>query len=117
MRSFRFYKEDSGRWYVDLPEWEGSKDELEMVAGADAFLEILSQGEIEVNVILSVTDFDGSDKLQLIKPGRLEGWELGEGSWYKLDSYIGISYDLEMWLCDVTKFVFGGFPETIYFKK
>lgn len=117
MRSFRFYKESSGRWYVDLPEWEGSKDELEMVAGADMFLEILSQGEEEVNVILSVTDFDGSDKLQLIKPGRMEGWEIGEGSWYKLDSYIGISYDMEMWLCDVTKFVFGGFPETIYFKK
>lgn len=117
MRSFRFYKESSGRWYVDLTEWEGSKDELEMVAGADMFLEILSQGEEEVNVILSVTNFDGSDKLQLIKPGRLEGWELGEGSWYKLDSYIGISYDMEMWLCDVTKFVFGGFPETIYFKK
>jgi len=117
MRLFRFYKEGSGRWYVDLPEWEGSKDELEMVSGADTFLEILSQGESEVNVILSVTDFVGSDKLQLIKPGRLGGWELGEGSWYKLDSYIGISYDLEMWLCDVTKFVFGGFPETIYFKK
>ncbi len=37
MRTFKFYKTEVGRWYVDLPEWEGSVDELEMVAGADLF--------------------------------------------------------------------------------
>ncbi len=117
MRTFVFYKEISGRWYVDLPEWEGSKDDLEMIAGADSFLEILSQGEDEICVTLSVLDFDGSSKLDLIKPGRIEGWEMGEGSWYRLNNYIGIDYELDMWLCDVTKFVFGDFPKTIYFKK
>ena len=45
MRNYKFYKEETGRWYVDLPEWEGEKAELEMVLGADTFLEILSQGE------------------------------------------------------------------------
>jgi hypothetical protein len=45
MESFRFYKDPDGRWYVDLPEYQGSKQDLEMVSGADAFLEILAQGE------------------------------------------------------------------------
>jgi hypothetical protein len=88
-----------------------------MIAGADSFLEILSQGEEEICVTLSVLDFDGSGKLELIKPGRIEGWEMGEGSWYRLNNYIGIEYELDMWLCDVTKFVFGYFPEIIYFKR
>ena len=55
IRQFKFYKEETGRWYVDLPEWEGEKDELEMVAGADIFLEILAQDEPEVYVTLSDT--------------------------------------------------------------
>lgn len=115
MRVFKFYKEESGRWYVDLPEWEGSKDDLEMVMGADSFLEILSQGENEAHVTLSTQSFNGSNKLEMKCLGLIEGVELGSGAWYKLNNYMGIDYDVEMWLCDVTKFVFGDFPKTIYF--
>ena len=35
---------------------------------------------------------------------------------YTLENYMGIPFSLDMWLCDVTLFVFGKFPETIYFK-
>ena len=117
MRTFRFYKENTGRWYVDLPEWEGDKSELEMVAGADLFLDILAQDDGEVNVILSTEEFSGADTLKLIGLGNLEGWEMGEGAWYRLVSYLGIDYELSMWLCNVTKFVFGEFPKNIYFCK
>ena len=41
VRKFKFYKEDN-KWFVDLPEWEGEKDDLEMVMGADLLLDILS---------------------------------------------------------------------------
>ena len=41
-RKFKFYKEEDNRWFVDLPEWEGDKEDLEMVMGADILLEILS---------------------------------------------------------------------------
>lgn len=116
MRNLKFYKEETGRWYVDLPEWEGEKDELEMVMGADSFLEILSQGENEVYVTLSDTEFPNAERLRLLELGRIEGIELGSGAWYSLTSYKDIPYDIEMWLCDVTKFVFGGFPKVIYFK-
>ena len=117
MRTFKFYKEESGRWYVDLPEWESVKADLEMVEGADLFLEILAQGESEVHVILSPDYFPNSDMLEFIKFGDLESWELGEGAWYHLNSYVGIEYNLTMWLCDVTKFVFKKFPDCIYFCK
>ena len=46
MRLFRFYRDDIG-WFVDLPEWEGERWELQMVMGADSFLDVLSQGENE----------------------------------------------------------------------
>jgi hypothetical protein len=54
--------------------------------------------------------------MEFLYPGRLENWELGEGAWYRMEKYMGIRYDIDMWLCDVTKFVFGDFPKTIYFK-
>ena len=28
-RKFKFYKEDDNRWFVDLPEWEGEKKNLD----------------------------------------------------------------------------------------
>ena len=116
-RQFKFYKEETGRWYVDLPEWEGDKDELEMVAGADIFLEILAQDEPEVYVTLSDEEFEGSEILEMKYLGTTEGWEMGSGAWYKLISYMGMEFILDMWLCDVTKFVFGSFPKNIYFCK
>ena len=115
MRSFKFHKQDDS-WFVDLPEWEGEQWELEMVMGADTFLDILSQGEDVVYVTMSKDYFDGAEVLQFTQLGRLEGPELGEGSWYFLSEYQGISYALEMWLCHVTTFVFGDYPNRIYFR-
>lgn len=115
MRSYRFYKDELG-WFVDLPEWGGTKGELQMVAGADIFCDILAQGENELYVTLTTTPFDSCEVLQFTKLGRVEGFEFGEGAWYLLNEYQGISYCIEMWLCDVTKYVFGDFPDRIYFK-
>jgi uncharacterized ubiquitin-like protein YukD len=113
-RNLKFYKDHEG-WFVDLPEWTGSKYDLQMVSGADTFLDIIAQGETETYLTLSDTPIENSNKLKFKEVGRLEGFELGEGAWYTLNQYIGIEYDLEMWLCDVTKFVFGNFPTVIYF--
>ncbi len=41
MKRLRFYKEEDHRWYVDLHEWNGSKEELEMVMGADIMLDYM----------------------------------------------------------------------------
>ncbi len=115
MRQFKFYKDDLG-WFVDLPEWTGEKWELQMVSGADTFCDILAQGENEVYVTLSTEPFDGCDVLEFLYLGGLEGPEMGEGAWYALDQYVDLPLNLTMWLCDVTKFVFGDFPSKIYFK-
>ena len=109
LRQFKFYK-DEGTWYVDLPEWEGSRADLAMVSGADTMLDIISQGENDIKVLLSTEDFDGSNKLELLRDAP----EIGEGSWYLMKTYKGIEYNLELWLCDVTIFVFGEFPKHIY---
>jgi hypothetical protein len=115
MKNYRFYKNESG-WFIDLPEWPGDVWELEMVAGADTFCDIIAQGEDEIYVTLSSSPFPDCEVLQFTHLGRLEGWELGEGSWYFLNQYRGVDYVLPMWLCDVTKFVFGDFPNKIYFR-
>ena len=109
IREFKFYK-DEGGWFVDLPEWEGTKADLAMVSGADTMLDIISQGENDIKVLLSTEEFDGSNRLEFLR----ESPEVGEGSWYLMKSYKGIEYDLELWLCDVTIFVFGNFPKNIY---
>lgn len=115
MKNYKFYKENDD-WFVDLPEWEGEKWELQMVMGADTFLDILSQGEDTVHVTMSTEYFERSNVLQFTELGRLEGPELGEGGWYFLSDYQEINYSLKIWLCHVTTFVFGEYPNRIYFR-
>ena len=110
MRKFKFYKESDSRWYVDLPEWLGSKSDLEMVCGADKMLDILSEGKDYVYLYLSTKEFTHSNILELVEICKPE---MG-GGWYILKEYNGVKFDLYMWLCDVTKFVFGELPSTIY---
>jgi len=113
MEKLKFYKETSGRWYVDLPTWTGDKSELEMVYGADTMLDFISEGEDHVWMLLSVDKFDNSDELKFIRLAT----ELENGAFYEMKNYRGFEINLTPWLCDVTKFVFGDFPEVIYFSK
>jgi hypothetical protein len=50
MKTYKFYKDWQMCWFVDLPESNFSKMELEMVAGADTFCDVLAQGESEVYI-------------------------------------------------------------------
>jgi hypothetical protein len=110
VKEFRFYKEETHRWYVDLPEWEGPKSALEMVDGADTMLEYMAEGLGEVRAILSTRKVDNSYHLIFMR----ETPEVGEGAQYYLEEYIGLTINLRVWLCDVTKFVFGDFPKDIW---
>lgn len=110
MKKLKFYKEYDGRWYIDLPNWLGNKEDLEMVCGADTMLDYIADSMDYVNLGVSEAYFDGSDELKYI--GLAD--DLGNGAYYRLDTYKGISIELDMWLCDVTKFVFGYFPSSIY---
>lgn len=115
-RRFKFEKEMEG-WFVDLPEWEGSKADLQMVMGADTFLDILCEGEWVVWLTLSDEPFEGAEILELRSFGIEPSYEDTEqGAWYKLQTYRGIEFNMDMWLCEVTRFVFGHLPNTIYYK-
>ena len=116
MKNYKFYKDSLG-WFIDLPDSGFDKMELQMIAGADTFCDIIAQGDDNIFITLSTTPFNGCSVLEFRKFGNLETWEMGEGAWYHLKSYNGIEYNMEMWLCNVTKYVFGGdyFPKHIYF--
>lgn len=102
-------------WFADVPEWEGEKEELQMVAGADIFLDYLADDKNEVSIFVSDNQFEGADILKLVQLGsEIEG---GSGAVYELNTYHNKFVGLHMWLCDVLKFVFVGFPEKIYLKK
>lgn len=107
-RTLKFYKEELGRWYVDLPEWEGDKGELEMVAGADTMLDIYAQQGETVTLIVSDSPLEYGDSL--IYSGNDDGV-------YNVSTLHGQPYDFNIWLCPVTQFVFGDYPSRIYVKK
>lgn len=112
MDNYRFYKEGNN-WYVDLPNWEGAKSDLLMIGGADTMLDIMSNNGTEVFTIISEQNFEGADTLKFNKLAD----DVGEGAYYILEKFEGATHNLSVFLCDVTLFVFGKFPETIYIKK
>jgi hypothetical protein len=111
--TYRFVKEDTGRWYIDLPDWQGVKADLEMVEGADIMLDYVGEGSSEVELILSEYPFEGGATLQLIEDYK----DHVGGGIYLLWEYKGKTINQKMWLCDVVKFVFGKLPSFIFFKK
>lgn len=113
-KNFRFYKELDGRWYVELPDWNGPKEDLEMVQGADTMLDLISGTAPECYLKLSDVPFEQAELLELEHTPEPN---LGGGGDYLLDKYEGETTLLRIWLCEVTNYVFKGLPERIYFKK
>jgi hypothetical protein len=109
---YKFEKEENGNWYVVLPEWTGEKAELQMVMGADTMLDKLANGEKEVELKISLEPFDNALHLRLLKEGQILG-----GGDYILEKYNGEDINLDVWLCEVTRFVFGFIPDNIYLEK
>jgi hypothetical protein len=116
MKIHRFYKEDYGGWYIDLPEYleqGGSKADLAMVAGADTMLDIVANGDTTVTISMDTVPFEGADELLLT---RVCEPSIG-GGYYLMPFFEGQKVDHEMWLCAVTEFVFQDLPKRIYVKR
>lgn len=109
MKMLNFNKESDGRWYIVLDEWEGDHSELEMVSGADTLLDILSAGKDFVSILIS------EEKSDIENPRFILNYvkDSGGGGIYRLDSE---TYNFDIWLCHVTKFVYGYLPKTLYIK-
>lgn len=108
---YKFYKTENDRWYIDLPEWTGVQADLEMVAGADKMLDELSNNGDEITLDISdlYSDKDKWNEAVILERHRKYSQLEGGGAEYKWGDKI-------IWLCDVTKFVFGGFPKYIVFR-
>ena len=111
LKSLTFEKDPDSRWYIVLPEWEYDRSALEMVAGADILLDIIAQGENLVRVTVGQSPFDNFiyelDKVE-------ETPEVG-GAIYKVNG--GTIIDMDIWLCDVTRFVYEGeLPEKLFMR-
>jgi hypothetical protein len=113
MKRLRFYKEHPNNWYVDIPGWPGFKASLRMIAGADTLLDHLSKDQNEITINLSEMPFENSSHLKRVKINTginpLSNFENGADYVFKELN------DLPVWLCNVTKYVYGYFPENIYF--
>lgn len=111
MKTIKFKKEIDGKWFAVIPEYNGPKADLEMVQGADIMLNILAQEDSEVIAILSTykPDYNNYTTLTLIE----ETPDIGGGI-YLVDKLLNIEYNMNIWLCDVTRFVFKELPKIIY---
>lgn len=98
-------------WYVDLPQYGGELAELEMVAGADELLqEIADQSDKTHQVTLEIVEDNRDSDIQLYLASHDSA-----GGTYKVYSN-GKFKTKELWLCNVTKFVFGEHPDEIFVK-
>ncbi len=125
MKRIRFIKE-VGLWYADLPDFLeqglGTKNNLLMVDGADTFLDLLSENGEDVTLDISETEFAGYQaKLRKISLGKNQalldnvGHEPVEyGAFYEVSELDGKSFSHRLWLCPVTEYVFGRYPEEMW---
>lgn len=105
IREIEFEKDPDGRWYAIIPEWTGDRDELEMVCGADLLIGTLAGEWDRVTVRFSTEPFSECKTLTYDSSEDSVGW-------YMNDAWHGPSI---IWLCHVTCFVFGSYPEKIYY--
>lgn len=109
-QTFRFYKTPENKWYIHLPEWTGSISALEMVEGADTMLDKASNDTNECFLDLNDEPFEGADLTRLTENLK----DSVGGGYYFMETYKGETINHTIWLCEVTEFVFGHLPETIY---
>lgn len=104
----------ANRWYVHLPDYPGFTDELEMVLGADVLCDMIDThdiGYITVTVSDKPTYSEFSTREYILDFVNSTTNSAGEqdGANYRLREY-----KLDVWLCNVTKYLFGEFPATFY---
>jgi len=103
-----FEKWEDGRWFVVLPDYDGNQEDLEMVDGADVFLDYLTEDGLYVTVDVSLEDTE--DDAIILKLAAHDAI----GGTYEVENLPEFKYDV--WLCNVVHFLFGEHPDMIYFK-
>ena len=104
------------RWYIHLPHYPGFTDELEMVLGADVLCDMIDTLDIGY-IVTTVSDKPTDNKfgtreyvLDFVNSTTDSTGEQ-DGANYRLREY-----KLDVWLCNVTKYLFGEFPAIFYIR-
>ena len=118
------FVKENGVWYIDLPEFLelglGTNANLMMVDGADTFLDFLSNNGDNIAIAMSPEEFTGH-QYQLVGEKKGLNKKLLElighapvdyGRYYTVPAH----NNHRLWLCPVTEFVFGSYPDSIYIK-
>lgn len=103
----RFFKLNN-RWYLDMDDYQERGfdfEDLEMVDGADVFLDELSGWAEEITCTFSDEPLDGD--VQYLK--KVEEDE--NGATYECTD------GLRVWLCPVAKYYFKDYPDELYIVK
>ena len=111
------------RWYYNFKHWGFSKDNLEMVAGADHLCDYYArQGfDLTIDIVASkkpLKDENGYDKYvseELPETAALTDKIMYGRTYYKFEDE-GKKVTT-MWICPVTLFVLGRYPKYLYIKK
>lgn len=103
----KFVKQQNSRWYIEIPNYTGPQEDLEMVCGADSLLDILAQEENSVHI--SVFTYPISNPKFILCFSEEES----DGAWYHV---VGMQSHLKIWLCKVIKYLYPGFPLILYCK-
>lgn len=118
------------RWYYNFKHWGFSKDNLEMVAGADTLCELYSKGQNYVTVEIIATNkelqqYENDDYDKFIGKPFPNNTKLKDKILYGRD-YTNVKTIIKelkeqtiirtMWICPVTLFVLGRYPNFIYIK-
>ena len=112
MKTLRFYKEEDNTWYADIPDYicqGGEKADLQMVAGADNMLDILSNNGDSITLRIYENNEEPEKyvvSLWLLKEDEIPNYNCNING-----------YEFSIWLCGVTKWLYGYYPEVLYINK
>lgn len=110
-----FTKEADGCWYVDYPNWPFDHHNLMMVAGADSLCELLSYDGVHTEVKVCV-DTSAEEKSKGWFLLDKEDSSITGGAHYHVDLDAANSFGGKIWLCPVTLFVLGQYPDSMWVK-
>lgn len=114
------------RWYYDFKHWGFAHGNLEMVSGADDICELYANGknEVTVNIICSKhplldieNKYDEYIGNNLISTNNSFIDKYLWGRTYECHNFNGKDEKKKMWICPVTLFVLGRYPNYIYIKR
>lgn len=106
----------AGSWFVHLPDYPGHYADLEMVLGADVMCDMIDTLDIGY-ITVTVSDKPIDSKFGTIEyildfvNSTTDSTGEQDGANYRLREF-----KLDVWLCNVTKYVFGEFPATFYIR-